>query len=90
MCNTPVVFFKNTSIEDVCKSKKIGGYGADYLNSKDLAEGIKWIAENPNNSKILAQKGSDEIISKFNSEILIKNLLKTITSTINNNVKFND
>lgn len=83
LCNTPVVFFKNTSIEDVCKSKKIGGYGADYLNSKDLAEGIKWIAENPNNSKILAQKGAEEIISKFNSEILIKNYVDLYKKLLN-------
>lgn len=75
LCNTPVVFFNNTSIEDVCKSKKIGGYGADYLDSKDLAEGIKWILENPNYSKNLAQKGAKEIISKFNSEILIQNYI---------------
>ena len=43
LCKTPVVYFKDTAIEDICESGSIGGYGAKYCDSKDLANGIKWL-----------------------------------------------
>ena len=46
LCKTPIVYFKETAIEDICENKKIGGYGANYCDSQDLANGIKWITEN--------------------------------------------
>lgn len=70
LCKTPIVYFKNTSVEDICESKKLGGYGADYLDGKDLAQGIDWIVDNPNESKTLAENASKKIISKFNSKDL--------------------
>jgi glycosyltransferase involved in cell wall biosynthesis len=72
LCKTPVVYFKNTSIDDICESKNIGGYGAKYCDSKDLANGINWLSNQKNNPKDLAEKASVKILKNFNSEILIK------------------
>ena len=55
------------------KVKKYGGNIYITLTIKDLAEGIKVDCRKSKQFKILAQKGAKEIISKFNSEILIKN-----------------
>ena len=75
LCRTPIVFFKDTSIEDICKSKEIGGYGANYCDSKDLANGINWITNDENYSKLLANKAAEKILKNFNSELLVKNYL---------------
>ena len=75
LCKTPVVYFKNTSIEDICESKIVGGYGAKYCDSKDLANGINWLSDQKDNAKDLAEKASVKILKSFNSEILIKNYI---------------
>ncbi len=83
LCRTPLVYFKDTSIEDVCKNKLIGGYGANYCDSEDLANGIKWVINNPENSKKLAVNGAMEILTKFNSESLIKKYVNLYQKLIN-------
>ena len=83
LCETPVVYFKDTAIEDVCEHKLIGGYGADYCNSRDLAKGIDWIVESQNNPKMLAKKGAEKIKKNFNSDLLIEKYIKLYENLIN-------
>ena len=84
LCKTPVVYFKETAVEDICENKVIGGYGAEYCNSKDLAEGIKWILDKKNYNDSLVDKASEKILKNFNSEILIKKYIDLYNSVINN------
>lgn len=82
LCHTPIVYFKNTAIEDICEHKIIGGYGAEYCNSEDLAKGINWISERSNYSETLIKKGIDKIKNNFNSEILVGKYLNLYNSLI--------
>jgi len=84
LCKTPVVYFKETAVEDICENKVIGGYGAEYCNSKDLAEGIKWISDKKNYNDSLVDRASEKILKNFNSEILIKKYIDLYNSVINN------
>ena len=82
LCKTPIVYFKETAIEDVCENKKIGGYGADYCDSKDLANGIKWITENNTKVKEIIDKAIFKIKNEFNSEKLIKKYIELYNTLI--------
>ena len=75
LCHTPVVYFKDTAIEDICEDRIVGGYGANYCDSADIARGIDWIIENKDKSKDLAILASNKIKKEFNSEELIKKYL---------------
>jgi glycosyltransferase involved in cell wall biosynthesis len=46
-CGTPVVAFDNSGPSELIEHKK-NGYLASAFNSKDLAIGISWLAENKN------------------------------------------
>ena len=72
LCKTPVVYFKDTAIEDICESGSIGGYGAKYCDSKDLANGIKWLTNDNSIKNELVSKAIKRIINDFNSEKLIQ------------------
>ena len=82
MCKTPVVYFKETAVEDICENKVIGGYGAEYRNSKDLAEGIKWISDTKNYNVSLVNKAREKILKNFNSEILTNKYIDLYNSVI--------
>ena len=56
LCNTPVVYFKDTAIEDICESKIIGGYGANYKDSKILLKVLIGFWRMKNCQKILLSK----------------------------------
>ena len=72
LCRTPVAYFKETAIEDVCESGLVGGYGANYCDSKDLAYGIKWLTNNSTNKNDMLSKAIKKITSEFNSEKLVQ------------------
>ena len=82
LCKTPVVYFKETAIEDICENKEVGGYGAEYRNSKDLAEGIKWISDKKNYDDTLINKACEKILKNFNSEILINKYIDLYNSVV--------
>ena len=82
LCKTPIVYFKETAIEDVCENKEIGGYGADYCDSKDLANGIKWITENNTKVKEIIDKAIFKIKNEFNFEKLIKKYIELYNTLI--------
>tara|TARA_A100001035_G_C27764502_1_gene492923 strand:- start:599 stop:1816 length:1218 start_codon:yes stop_codon:yes gene_type:complete len=75
LCETPIVYFKKTSIDDFCKSKKIGGYGAYYCDSRDLANGIKWVS-NKKDIKEITKKTKKLILKKFNQKDLTEKYVK--------------
>ena len=83
MCNTPVVYFKDTAIEDICENKIIGGYGANYKDSRDLASGINWIIENEQVSKNIAIKAKKKIKDNFNSKKLIEKYINLYREVLN-------
>ena len=49
----------------------------DPSNSKEIFEAIKWILENPKESKEMGIRGKNAIAKKYNWEIEKINLLKT-------------
>ncbi len=83
LCKTPVVYFKETAIEDICDHKNIGGYGAEYCNSKDLSEGIKWLSNKSNYTKNLVDSAAKKIIEKFNSKILVNKYVELYNRLLN-------
>ena len=83
LCNTPVVYFKDTAIEDICENKIIGGYGANYKDSRDLASGINWIIENEQVSKNIAIKAKKKIKDNFNSKKLIEKYINLYREVLN-------
>ena len=46
-CGTPVVAFDKTGVSDIIEHKK-NGYLSEFLNEKDLANGIHWVLKNSN------------------------------------------
>jgi glycosyltransferase involved in cell wall biosynthesis len=44
LCGTPVVAFPVGNVPDLVEHKK-NGYIASYENTRDLAEGIRWVTE---------------------------------------------
>ncbi|WP_075520317.1 glycosyltransferase [Candidatus Pelagibacter communis] len=83
LCNTPVVYFKDTAIEDICESKIIGGYGANYKDSKDIAKGINWVLENEQFSKNIAIEAEKKIKKNFNSKKLIQKYINLYQEILN-------
>ncbi len=69
-CGTPVVAFRNTGLTDIIEHKK-NGYLAEFLDERDLAEGVSWVLENL--SKNILNKNSRERAKKyFSEEVIIK------------------
>ena len=72
-CGTPVVAFKNTGLSDIVFHKK-NGYLAEFLNEKDLANGINWVLNNSlkNNLSINSREtaqtffAEDVVFKKYN------------------------
>jgi glycosyltransferase involved in cell wall biosynthesis len=69
-CGTPVVAFNIGGMPDMIEHKR-NGYLANYKDTEDLANGIKWVLDNLNNVKI------------ENSELERKNIIKKIISLHN-------
>ena len=82
-CNTPSIGFKNTGVQEAIKHKETG-YLADYNNTEDLFNGVKWcfkeIKDKNNDLGIKARKNIEQnfsyeyISQKYLS--LYENLLK--------------
>ena len=81
-CAIHCVYFKDTAIEDICESKIIGGYGANYKDSKDIAKGINWVLENEQFSKNIAIE-AEKKIKNFNSKKLIQKYINLYQEILN-------
>ncbi len=64
-CNVPTVGFDNTGIKEIITHKK-NGYIAEYKNSEDLYEGIKWCLED-NNLENLKKECRNIVKEKFDN-----------------------
>jgi len=63
-CGTPVVAFNATGAKD-CIVHQQNGYMVDCFDVADMAEGIKWIAEDSDRHQILSQNARQTVESKF-------------------------
>lgn len=75
-CGTPVVGFRTGGIPDMIVHK-INGYLADYKDTDDLAEGIKYCLSNDIRVKISAEFENENIMGSHMS--LVNNLLNQTT-----------
>ena len=81
-CGTPVVAFKNTGLSDIVSHKK-NGYLAEFLDEKDLANGINWVLNNSlkNNLSINSRETAqtffaEDVVFKKYKEVYRNLLLK--------------
>lgn len=75
-CGTPVVGFRTGGIPDMIEHK-INGYLAEYKDTDDLAEGIKYCLENKIRAEMSAEFENENIMKRHMS--LIDRLLKKTT-----------
>ena len=75
-CGTPVVAFKNTGLSDIVSHKK-NGCLAEFLDEKDLANGINWVLNNSlkNNLSINSRETAQTFLLKM---WFLKNIKKFI------------
>ena len=71
-CNTPVVAFRNTGVEDIIKHKKTG-YLANFLDEKDFAKGIDWCLKDKNS---LDKNIRSYVKNKFDIKISVRKYLE--------------
>ena len=69
-CGTPVVAFKNTGVSDIVQHKE-NGYLAEYMNEKDLANGIEWILKN-SNQNVLSINSRKRAENYFSENVILK------------------
>lgn len=74
-CGTPVVAFNNTGPSDIVDHKK-NGYLAEYLNEKDLANGINWVLKY-SYKNTLGENARKRVESIFSEEVIIKKYKNT-------------
>ena len=69
-CGTPVVAFNKTGVSDIVKHKE-NGFLAEFMNEKDLANGIDWILKNPD-QKLLFRNSRKRVENHFSKKLLLK------------------
>ncbi len=79
-CNVPSVVFDNTGAVEIIDHKK-NGYVAEYKNSEDLFEGIKWCLEDKN-LDTLKSNCRNIAIKKFDNSIIVNKYLNLYNSLI--------
>ena len=67
-CETPVVAFQCTGIQEVV-DHKIDGYLAKPYESEDLAEGILWCLENNENNR-LGKAGREKVLKDYTFDVV--------------------
>ncbi len=70
-CGTPTVGFNIGGIPDMVVHKK-NGYLAKALNSKDLAEGIKWCIEDEKRSKELSKNAREYALENYSEKVVVQ------------------
>jgi glycosyltransferase involved in cell wall biosynthesis len=69
-CGTPVVAFRTGGIPDMVKHEE-NGYLATYRSSESFADGMEWMINHPDRSK-LNQQARESIIEHFSEAIIAK------------------
>ena len=70
-CGTPVVAFNKTGLSDIVKHKE-NGFLAEFMNEKDLANGIDWILKNPD-QKLLSRNSRKRVENYFSEKVILRN-----------------
>ena len=81
-CGTPVVAFNDTGLSDIVEHKK-RGYLAEFLNVKDLANGIEWVLKN-SFENTLTDNSRKRVENSFSEEVIIKKYQNTYNSLLSN------
>lgn len=87
-CGTPVISFNNSGQTDII-NHKINGYLAQYKNSLDLANGIKWVLYETDYLQLSAN-ARIKIENSFSEDIVGKKYIELYESMISKNVKSKD
>lgn len=69
-CGTPVVAFNKTGVSDIVKHKE-NGFLAEFMNEKDLANGIDWILKNPD-QKLLSRNSRKRVENYFSEKVIFE------------------
>jgi len=70
-CGTPVVCFNSTGPKDIVDHMK-NGYLADSFNSRDFADGIKWVLEDQKRLLELSYNGRKKVEDNFDSQVVAR------------------
>jgi len=87
-CGVPVVAFDTCGLPDIVEHKK-NGFLAKPFDTKELAEGIKWVVGNKDRSKTLSKDSRESAMNNFSEQITAKSYIK-IYNELLNKYKFND
>jgi len=77
-CGTPVVGFNTGGIPEMIDHKETG-YVADYLSVESLAEGIKWVLDNPEN---LAENARNKVLNEYAEKVVADQYIKLYESLL--------
>ncbi len=80
-CGTPVVGFDVGGNSDMVEHKN-NGYLAKAFDTNDLADGIKYILEDPNYNE-LCQNARDKVLREFDSNVVAKKYIKLYEEVLN-------
>ena len=80
-CGTPVVSFATTGLLDIVDHKK-NGYLAKAYDTMDLAEGIKWVLNEPEFHKILCSNARQKIVNNFDVKVVIPKYVELYRSIL--------
>lgn len=80
-CGTPVVCFDATGPKDIV-DHKLNGYKASAFDPFDLAQGIEWIANNPDYDK-LCESAREKAIKEFDNKVIAKKYINLYKELLN-------
>lgn len=80
-CGTPVVCFAATGLLDIVDHKK-NGYLAKPFDTKDLADGIEWVLNNPDYNDLCAN-ARKKVLKEFDSKVVAKKYIKLYKEILN-------
>jgi len=87
-CGTPVVCFDATGPKDIVEHK-ITGYKAKPFDSKDLANGIKWVLNlDENGYNKLCENARKKVLNEFDSKVVAKRYIELYREMIINDKDF--
>lgn len=81
-CGCPVIAFDIGGNHDMI-DHRINGYLVKPYDKLDLAEGIKWILENPEH-KVLKKNARDKILSEYGERTVVEQYIKLYKSLLKN------
>lgn len=84
-CGTPVITFKTGGIPDMVKHQQ-NGYLAEYRSSESFADGMEWVINHPDRSK-LNGAARQTIMEHFSEDVIGKKHIEVYHKVLNNSLK---